>query len=267
MNEEENTQEIIAPEGEAPPQGEQPSYSDVEQQAMQMGWKPDAEALGEDTTFVSAEEFVARQPLYDGLKRQGKELKMLRGQIDQLADMNRKTEERAYDRARKELMDQKKEAYASGDVDKVMEIDQELEDIKEQQSPPQVTVEEAQRVFNQWKVDNEWYDSDPEARAFADLIGQGMRAANPQQNMDDYFESVKAQVEARFPEKFGRQTSRLPNRGAAPTRNGAKMQSKSYSARLSDEQRRVGQGFVQLGTFKSLDEYAERLEAAGDLGS
>ncbi len=62
--------------------------SDVEQDAYNQGWRPEAEFKGEGD-WIDANEFVARKPLYDSLSKQNKKMKRMETMLKQLADKNR----------------------------------------------------------------------------------------------------------------------------------------------------------------------------------
>jgi len=265
---EENTspvEEAVAVEEEVV--AEEPSFTEVEQKAIEMGWKPQEEELKEGVDFLSAEEYVSRKPLHDALRKQSKRIKTLESSIDELKTLNGNIERTTYERAIQELTVQKRDAIERGDVEGALEYDKQLTEqqtkIEQVDAQPAVPPE-----FHEWVADNDWYEEDMEARGFADMIAPGLKATNPDLTPSKFFEMVGAQVRQRFPEKFGASNARLPNRGTAPVRgSGRKTKASSLIGRLTDEQRRVGHGFINSGVFKNLDEYAERLEVAGDLGS
>ena len=49
--------------------------SDIEQRAMDLGWRPKEDFEGDEATFIDAAEFVRRQPLFDKIESMGRELK------------------------------------------------------------------------------------------------------------------------------------------------------------------------------------------------
>jgi hypothetical protein len=239
---------------------EEPSYTEIELEAMEMGWKPQ-DQIADDIPFVDAEEYVARKPLYDGLRSLNKKIKRQDSVIDELTKLNKKIEEATYERAIQELTEEKRLAYASGDIDEVMQIDEKIREQENSRTP----ADEYPPEYYTWVEDNDWYVSDAELKAYADMVGTGMRQVNPDMTTQQFFDKVAIEVKARFPEKFSKA---LPNRGIAPNKAATSSgRGAGISRRLTQEQRTVGHNFVNQGVFKNLEEYAKRLEVAGDLGS
>ena len=74
---------------------------------MDMGWKPQ-DQIADDIPFVDAEEYVARKPLYDGLRSLNKKITRQDSVIDELTKLNKKIEEATYERAIQELPEEKR---------------------------------------------------------------------------------------------------------------------------------------------------------------
>ena len=55
---------------------EQPTLSPIEEKAIQMGWRPKDQFEGDEEEFIDAKEFVRRQPLFDRIENQNKQLKI-----------------------------------------------------------------------------------------------------------------------------------------------------------------------------------------------
>ena len=61
------------PQEQAAP--ETPELSPIEQKAISMGWRPKDQFEGDEEEFIDAKEFVRRQPLFDRIENQNKQLK------------------------------------------------------------------------------------------------------------------------------------------------------------------------------------------------
>jgi hypothetical protein len=63
-----------------------PQYTEIEQQAIEQGWRPKDEYAGEPGKWVSADIFVARAPLFEHISSQKKELSELRRALKEVVN-------------------------------------------------------------------------------------------------------------------------------------------------------------------------------------
>lgn len=221
-----------------------PEPSETERIARSHGWKP-KEELRDPTKFVSAEEFVARglespailkernKFLTDRLDRlerthtestRGMQTKLDEAvsTVSTLTEMTRKSEERAYARARRELKNERDEAVASGDQERFRRLDTEIEELDKAKpavvvtppangaaatSPPPppaaTTIDPAITRFYQ---ENPWYmqgpQRDPDRVTFADRIYFGTKAQNPEMPEAEVLDLVVKETRARFPDRY-----------------------------------------------------------------
>ena len=115
------------------------------------------------------------------------------------------TEKRAYDRAMADLRDQKKEAINTGDGDKVLQIDDAIDELKTARAQEKVEVRPSNQpdfTFVQWNEDNPWFGKDTELTEEANLIGEVIKKRQPTLIGSDFLEEVTKRVKKAYPEKF-----------------------------------------------------------------
>ncbi len=236
-----------------------PEYSDVELEAMEQGWKP-KDQLEEGKEFISAEEFIRRGELFNKIEIMGKELKTTKQALKLLQEHHGKVRETEFNRALTYLKAQKKEALLEGDADKILEIDDQIAEVKAQRQVEQV--QEQQQVkqpdprFVSWVEKNAWYAQDSELRAFADEVGLARQRTNPSEDPSDILKYVGERVRKAYPEKFTN-----PNRGKPTTVEGraSPKATKTDDFEMSEDEKRVMMTFVRSGALTK-EEYIADLK-------
>lgn len=244
---------------------EQPSGpSAIEQKAIEMGWRPKEEFGGDEDDFIDATEFVRRKPLFDKIEHQSKELKEIKRVLRSLQDHHVKVKEVEFKRAVDYLKAQKKEALEVGDHDKVVELDDQLVDLRaaqraqeiEQATPSQPTVHPD---FSAWVQKNTWYAQDEDLRAFADKVGLDYNKANPELPPVEVLKYVSARVKKVFPHKFSN-TERTKPAAVDGGSSTAKPTKASDNFSMTEEEERVMKTFVRAGIMTEAD-YKKELKA------
>jgi hypothetical protein len=233
-------------------EGSQPELTEVEQRALEMGWKPKTDFNGDDDTFVDAKEFVSRKPLFDRIEHQSRELKEVRKALKALGDHHQKVREVEYQEALKSLRNEKKNALESGDADRLIEIDDRIAEEKARQvvaqNQAQNRANDPHPEFVNWVKENTWYVADQELRQVADQVGTAHAAANPNLTPEEVLQYVKGRVKRLFPEKFNNPNKERPSAvegsSRAPTRSTA---SNKDTFTLSEDERRVMNTFIRSG--------------------
>src|SRR5260370_12398827 len=149
----------------------------VQEEALSQGWVPKDEFDGDEERWVDAGEFVRRGELFRKIESQSKELKDVKKALTELPKHNSRILEVHYHRAVDGLKAQKKNALAEGDADRVVEIDDKLDLVKDQQR--QFTNQQIQEAIPQevhpelknWVEKNSWYESSRTMKAWADARG------------------------------------------------------------------------------------------------
>jgi hypothetical protein len=211
-----------------------PQYTEIEQKALDMGWRPRDDFEGTDDDFIDAKEYVRRKPLFDKIEHTSKELRSMRKALNALQQHYTAVEKAAVTKALDTLKQQRKEAISEGDGDKFDSVDSEIKRVEQQVGEIEAAagkdvVEEIQQVhpqFAAWQAKNPWYDSVGYMRKFADEVGgklhlQGM-------SPPEVLKEVEKAVRKEFPQKFTN-----PNKASAPDVESGKPSGRS-SARAGD---------------------------------
>jgi len=226
----------------------EPQYSEVEQRALEMGWRPKEEFDGDEVDFVDAKEFISRKPLYDKISQQSKQIKNVNRSLEALKEHYTKVKEVEYQNAIKALKAQRKDALVTGDADAFEKAEQEIQQAEEQfeeikQSAAQITTQEevVSPIFQNWKNRNPWYDSTGYMRSFADDLGKRLHTTG--MHPDDILKEVEKAVRKEFPTKF-----RNPNKDDAPEVGVSKnTKGKGAEMQLTEQERRVMDTLVRGG--------------------
>jgi hypothetical protein len=231
--------------GSATPQVEEKQFTTLEARAAEQGWRPKDEWEGEPDDWRTAREFLDRGEFFKKIEDQSRTIKELRktqADLTRHLETVRKTE---FKRALDSLKAQKRNALAEGDVEKVIEIDDEIAETRAQQAQaptPQVPEVDPQMhpTFVAWKERNTWYESNKAMRAYADRLGSELTGSP-----SEILAEVERQVKKEFAHKFEN-----PRRNGAPAVEGSITKpsgKKDEAFKLSDEERRVMQRFVRAG--------------------
>lgn len=209
------------------PSGEQQEvvYSDVEQAAIDRGWKPKEEYSGDPTRWRSAEVFMALDEPLKRIEHQSKEVKQLRAAIEASKEHYSKVEAAAFDRALKSLKEDRKQAMIDGDTEKVFALEEEADAIKVQKAQAELqarkpVVEDAPQInpeFTEWRNRNSWYQSDKAMTAVADVYGRELHdeGHTPAQVLRMVAEKIKED----FPQKFNKGSK---NQAVEPSSRGGR---------------------------------------------
>lgn len=236
--------------------------ADIEAAAREKGWKPESEYDGPRGGFVGAEEFLKREPLFEKIKAQSKELKGLKKTVEAMTSQFQ-TQVRAQVELRlRELKAAKKEAIEAGDVAQVEQIDAEMEQQKKAVAP---AVEEVPDEVSEWMARNKWFQTDAELNAFAVAHNRTYIAKHPG-DVAGSLEATEKAVRKAFPEKFETPKPKAapsPVEGALAPKGG---DDKKYStARLTPQQKLVYDQIVKRDKVLSHDDYFKGLEEIGEL--
>jgi hypothetical protein len=233
-------------------QGEQsaPEYTEVEQKAMELGWKPKEEFQGDVTHWKSAEVFLALEEPIKRIENQSREVKQLKQQLAAFQEHYSKVQKTEYERAVKTLQAERKAAFNEGDFDKVTaiedEIDQVKETAKESAQVVQETAEQAQinPEFANWVSRNEWYVSTPHMKTFADL--EGNKFARMGLTPTEVLKRVEQEVRKEFPNKFTNPNREKPSNTEGTTNRGTG-RSKEADLELNEQERSIMNTLVRGG--------------------
>lgn len=253
---------------QAPEENNIPAEPSVEDRARDQGWRPKEEYEGDQSKWVSAETFIAKGELIDKIESLGRELKNTKKAMSMLQDHHTKVKEAEFTRAVNFLKQQKKSAYESGDVDKIIEIDEQIATVKETQK--QQSMLQQQQVHQQdnevhpnfvrWVDNNSWYNADTELKEAADALGLSYAKVHQDKSPEEVLDYVAKRIKAAYPEKFTNQNRNKPSAVDGSGSSGSSRQKTSDGFDMSEEEVRVMNTFVRQGVM-SKDEYIKELKS------
>jgi hypothetical protein len=225
----------------------EPEISPIEARARELGWRPKEEFSGDEESFVDAKEFVQRQPLFEKIEHQSRELKNVKKALDALQGHYTKVQEVEYRRALSMLESKKAEAIDNADGQQAIQIEREIakaerefRDIRQAEQAPANDPAE----FVSWKAKNAWYEKDEDMRIFADAYGT--KLAKEGMSPPEVLEAVAKKVKSQFSQKFVN-----PNKANAPdvgVSGASGRASSSEKFELSELERNVMKTLVRTGT-------------------
>lgn len=199
---------------------------EVIERAQRMGWTPREQFKGDPIKFVEADKFVERaeaelpillernrfldrrlvntEKVIDGLKG---ELVEVKGVLTEFRDFASKAEERAFNKAKKEIEDTMSEAVAKADVDGYNRAKKELDELNKSATPvPTPTPSPAPQVPQEIKdfvAENAlWYDVDRELTIEAINLHKSVNDTHPNLSMADNLKRVKEKLIKLHPDKL-----------------------------------------------------------------
>lgn len=216
-------------------------YSETELAAIERGWNPEGV---EGKRNLSAEEFLDRQKLYDDMRQLKRANKNLQKAFDALQGHHARVREVERKKLLEDLKVKKKIAYEADDVDAILEIDDQIADIKTEEKVNKNKEPVSNAVFETWAEENSWYMDDAELKVAADALGNGYMAAHPNADLEDALEHVTNKIKKLYPDKFEKKSatsSKQPPASVTPaSRSGTKPKSAKYSeADMPEEDRKI----------------------------
>lgn len=163
--------------------------SDVEELAREMGWRPKEEWKGDDTAWKDAKAFVKHT--VDVNRTLSKDVKGLKDQVSRMARTSGKMLEKALSEQKAEIEARFEDAVAAGDVRGAKKARADLQKLEESDAPDD--------AISDFKDRNPWFDTDPDAAAYAYAVCERHKTLPPAQQLQKAEEAVRK----RFPEHFG----------------------------------------------------------------
>lgn len=233
----------------------------IETRARELGWRPKEEFSGDEDNFVDAKEFVQRQPLFEKIEHQSRELKNVKKSLDALKGHYTQVREVEYQRALAALQASKAEAINEADGNRAVAIDAQIDKAKSEfQRIRQADVADAPEndptEFVSWKAQNAWYEKDESMRMLADSYGS--KLAREGMTPPEVLKAVAKKVKAEFPHKFVN-----PNKANAPdvgVSDNSGRSSSNERFELSDMERNIMNTLVRDGTMTK-EQYIKDLKA------
>lgn len=239
------------------------TYTEAETLAMKRNWKPRSEWEGDPKDFVDAPIFNRMGEMMDRISSQTKELREVKGTIDQFKKHSKDRDKIALKRAREQLLADKAIALEAEEFNRVVQIDEDIKEADKQIA----TVSEGNDApvsdpfkdyyQDEWVSKNSWYTQSKAMRNTADDIGDEYMLTNPGATPKQLFDHVTSSIKEEFPHKF-----KNPNRDQPGAVGSSKVQGRGErkaSLNLTDEEYEVGMRFVKQDLYKNIEEYAAEL--------
>ncbi len=250
----ESVNEELEPETQ-PELEKEVELTENEVQAKDMGWRP--EGKDRDDNSLSADEFLARKPLFNKINNQSKELSEIRELLHDLKADNRKITEagiKEKETLLAQLKDAKEEHLTNLDVDEVRKIDKQIESVQEEiKSTPEKVVSPH---FESFKKDNAWAEDEDSPLSMA-AEGMARRYLKSHQGASDkeMYQHIHDQVRKDFPEKFQEKprVDKVASSKSRSTNSYAKKQAVTLSDLSAEDQKVVSVMAERTG--KTVDEY------------
>ena len=262
-------------EGQQEGSQEAPEASQHESEARAQGWVAKEEFRGSENDWVDAETFVRRgREIMPILRKNNEKLLKELGEAKKVAEEARQAarefreyQKEQFERKAKDLESQleqlkvaKRDAINEGSGDRVLAIDDAMDDIKEQRlqakedlkaaelkakEVPQVTTDP---VLNDWMDKNEWFGKDAKLTGIANGLGVELRKENPGLIGKAFLEKLDSELAEMIPAKFGKKTTFNPMEGTpnGTARPSASSGKKSYN-NLPPEAKTACDKFVKQG--------------------
>lgn len=230
-----------------------PERQAVEEQARSQGWVPQDEWQGSGK-WRDAEEFVERGELFGKIDSQGRALKQTREALTALQEHYHKMEKVSYEKALRDLKAEKKEAIASGDSDRYVELEEQIEELKDNRptapKPAQQQQAELHPEFVSWVNTNQWYaGTTPKyvaMRAWADQRGNELAASGLQPR--EVLAAIAKEARTEFPGNFSNPARGKPSNVEGGGGSGAGGRGGNRGFELTDMEKQVMRALVKSKT-------------------
>lgn len=223
MEANENIEEVERVQNQEQDQVKKVSSED-EAEARRYGWKPKEEYDGPQERWKPADEFLEFGRNYNsrlreennnlrrditGLKQEFGEFKKTASEI---AALRVEAETRELNRQIDELKTQKREAISAGDGEKVIQLEDQIDLLKDKQKPvPKVSTTETyarpsdDEATRAWVEENDWFEgespSDKEKTQFTMGAARRLKILYPDLKGHEFFGKLTEKIKEKFPEK------------------------------------------------------------------
>lgn len=254
----------------------EPEYSESEKAAIAKGWDPTgdkAKAAGKPS--LSADEFLRRGELFERIDGQKKEIYDLKKTLQLAVDQFKKTEQLAYDKAMRELISKREEAIKNGDLRETNKLDSEMAkayqakvESEKLPSEPEVKAEKPLTEYQkEFKNRNAfWLDAskleNTAMLAFAQDLDSKIINFRKDLTEDQRLTIIEGEIKRNFADRF-ENTEAKKTSPVLAKKEVSSSGTKKAASLLNADQEKLGKRFVQLGAYKSLEEFAQDLKAKG----
>lgn len=237
--------EVVTEEAIVPEAPQTPQYTELEQRALDTGWKPKEEWEGPEDEWRPAKEYVERGEMIGKIRAANQRVEAVEKALRHVAEQNKKVYANGYDQAIRDLKNERRAALADGDLVKAEDLSEKIEEVKEQKN---VAIQEAGKPVKQianapepehleWLEQNPWYNH-PVMMKFADGLAEAFIEANqgrvtPEQIRQYVAKTVREEFPHRFPKPEGKKVVAAPSPDEAGKGTSSAGKSTSLDSRLS----------------------------------
>lgn len=198
-----------------------------EDEARKQNWVPKEEFRGKEEDWIDAKEFVERGKQINPIlrannERLNTELAKTKAEMAELRSATeefRKFQKEIYEKKAAQLeaeivslREEKKAAISAGDGDRAVEIDDRIDQLKEEKASAKAEEKKEKSSATQmsvevetWVSENKWYSSDGKMAAATNAIAETLRREKPYLMGRDFFDALDKELEDTFsPERLGR---------------------------------------------------------------
>lgn len=260
---------------------------EIVSEARAQGWVPKDEFRGPENAWVDADIFVEKGRQINPILRKNNEtlLKKIHEKDAELAEIKQSVEEfkkfqqESFERKISEYKTQidqlraaKKDAITQGDGDRVVAIDDAIDELREQEREARQELkakkEEPQRPVEQssnepapelvsWMAKNQWFGNDVEATELTNALGLAVRRKYPTLTGQAFLDKLDEAIDERIPDVRGKSKRQAANQvessgNGAPSNVRGKKQ--SYD-NLPPDAKAACDRYVKQGLIKSKEEY------------
>lgn len=255
-------EQVDLPKTKEEPQNANESLSEVEQEAMAKGWKPEGEK--------SAEEFLRAEPLYDEIKKRGKELKELQSTIAEMKKYMDQQREMGRKEALEELKAQRENAIYEGNISKVDEIEGKMKEYDSELPKEDSTADQPEVVTNfvsEFQQVTESLDETFKERVRLYTLERDEQLARWGYSPEKHMAILKEELKEKFPSVFDKKEE--PSNAYAAVESSSRSVTKSSGrkvtfADLNPDQKKAARHFDKHGVM-SVDDYIKQLQQIGEI--
>ena len=257
----------------------------TQKEARLFGWVPKEEFRGSEDDWVDAEVFVKRgkeinpilrknnELLMKKLDEKAKEIDSIKASVEEFKKFQKESFERKtaeYEVQIAQLKSQKREAIAEGNGDLVVDIDDQIDSLKEAQreakeaakakpepeQPAQVSIPDDPELQG-WLNKNTWFGNDIEMTELANTLGSSVRKQFPHLTSRAFLEKLDDKIREYMPNKFlGNKAKGSAVDSSGSVRGSGSSGKKSYD-NLPDDAKQACDRFIKNGWIKSKQEYVD----------
>lgn len=252
--------------------------SENEKAARAIGWKSQDERVAEgkdNKFFVDADEYLRRQPLFNIIDKQKRELENLRRMQNQTQSNIAMLRKEGYEQALKDIENRQEHAAAEANLDEFKRLKLQANSIQDQmRRDPIVNVAPIQpsidpELLNFQERNTSWYNANStenqKMKAAADAVDSYLvQQANIDKreiNVKEHLKTIEAEVQRLFPHRFENRTeTRTVVPSVAKSTVNMAQSKLSFNNRLDEQQLEIYNYLKTKNPNYKLDDYAMELD-------